>query len=264
MTERIRLDRDGAVLTITLNRPEVLNAFDAQMTAELLGALADVRGDRAVRAVVLTGTGRAFCAGADVAGLVDAAEGGASPPALRAAMLTRNADLVRTLWDLDRPIVAAVNGVAAGAGASMVVACDVALMAESASIAFLFARRGLVPDYGATWVLPRLVGLRAARRLCLFGERVDAHEAAALGLVDRVVADDDLAEEAAALARRLAEGPTTALGLTRRLLATSFERGLSEAVEAEFTAQALCFATSDASEGAAAFVAKRPPRFTGS
>lgn len=250
------------ITTVTLRRPDALNALDEAMTLELVATLEQLEHDDATRVIVLTGEGRGFCAGADVRSMAEAA--GADPTAaqMRQVMRRASARLARTLHQTEKPIVAAVNGAAAGAGAAIAVSADVTIMADDAELAFLFVERGLVPDYGSTWFLPRLVGLRTARRLCLFGDRLRADEALRLGLIDGVVAAGDLLDEAYGVAQRLASGAGVALRLTKRLLAESFETDHAAAVDREFTAQALCFASDDALEGMTAFLQKRPAEFT--
>ena len=249
------------VTTVTLRRPEALNALDESMTLELIGVLEALEHDDATRVIVLTGEGRGFCAGADLASVLEQAGADPSPAEMRQLTRRAPARLARVLHQMEKPIVAAVNGAAAGAGAALAVTADVTIMADTAMLSFLFVERGLVPDYASTWLLPRLVGLRTARRLCLFGERLRPDEALRLGLVDGVVTADALMDEAYGVAQRLAAGAGVALRLTKRLLAESFELDHATAVDREFTAQALCFASDDAAEGMRAFLDKREPEF---
>jgi 2-(1,2-epoxy-1,2-dihydrophenyl)acetyl-CoA isomerase len=260
--EDLRVSRDGHVLTITLDRPSALNAITIGMTAALLEVLVEADGDEDVRAIVLTGAGRGFCAGADVGLLSSLVDGGPpSPGILRQRIAGSTARLVTTLLAMETPMVAAVNGPCAGAGVGLALACDVVLAAPAATFTVAFVRRGLVPDYGLTWLLPRLVGLRAARELALLGDTVPAEDAVRLGLASRLVPGEALVDEAGALAQRLAEGPGVALRLTKRLLSASFQEDPATAVEREFTAQALCLTSEDAREGVTAFLEKRPTRF---
>jgi 2-(1,2-epoxy-1,2-dihydrophenyl)acetyl-CoA isomerase len=259
----LRTERADHVLTVTLDRPDRLNAVNGAMAEELRGLLADADHDDGVRAVVLTGAGRGFCAGVDVADLAASAGAGdgGGPAGLRQAMRQRALPLARTLLDVETPLVAAVNGACAGAGMGLALACDVVVASEQATFTMAFVRRGLVPDYATTYLLPRLVGLRAARELCLLGDTVPAAEAERIGLVTRVVPQAELLGVAASYARRFAEGAGVALRLTKRLLSGSFDVDAATALDREFTAQALCFASADAAEGARAFMEKRPARF---
>jgi 2-(1,2-epoxy-1,2-dihydrophenyl)acetyl-CoA isomerase len=254
----IRLEVADAVATITLDRPDALNALTVPMKTELLAALRTIGRDRSVRAVVLTGAGRAFCAGQD---LKERLEPDAAP--LVVELRERYNPIIRAMRALDQPIVGAVNGVAAGAGASLAFACDVRLAAESASFVLAFGRIGLVPDSGATWFLPRLVGPAKAAELALLGTTLSAAEAERHGLVARVVAADALAAEAHAAAVTLAGLAPRALALTKGALQRGWSVGLDEALEDEAFRQGIAGATSDHAEGLAAFLEKRPPRFTG-
>ena len=258
---RIGVETKDWITTVTLRRPDALNALDEEMTLALVSLFEQLNEDEATRVIILTGEGRAFCAGADVGAMAQRVGDGRPADFLQVARRA-SAKLARTLYQLDKPLVAAVNGAAAGAGASIAITADVTVMADSAMLSFLFVHRGLVPDYAATWLLPRLVGLRTARRLCLFGERITADEALRLELADRVVQPAALLDEATLIAEQLARGAGVALRLTKRLLGESFEHDHASAVDREFTAQALCFASADAAEGMTAFLEKRPPEFT--
>ncbi|MGI8876856.1 MAG: enoyl-CoA hydratase/isomerase family protein [Egibacteraceae bacterium] len=263
MDDVLRESRDGTVATLQLHRPEAINALDAALTAALLSSLPRLDRDPEVRAIVLTGAGRGFCAGADVRALAEAAGGASTPAVNRQRMRAASMALAMAIVDVETPLVAAVRGPCAGAGFALALACDLVIAGEGATFTVAFVRRGLVPDYGTTYLLPRLVGLRAAKELCLLGETVAAADAQRLGLATRVVPDDEVDAEAAALAARLAAGPTQALALTKRLLTGSFEVDHATAVDREFTAQALALAGEDSAEGAASFLEKRKPRFTG-
>jgi len=254
----VRYEVDDAIATITLDRPGALNALTVPMKDELLAAFRAVARDRAVRAVVLTGAGRAFCAGQD---LRERLEPGAAPLAVE--LRERYNPIVAAMRALDQPIVGAINGVAAGAGASLAFACDIRLAAEGASFVLAFGRIGLVPDSGATWFLPRLVGPAKAAELALLGGSLSAAEAERFGLVAGVSNGDALAADARALAGRLAGLAPRALALTKRALQRSWSVDLDEALEDEALRQGIAGATADHAEGLAAFLEKRPPRFSG-
>ncbi|MFO0458253.1 MAG: enoyl-CoA hydratase-related protein [Burkholderiales bacterium] len=250
---------DGGVMTVTMNRQEVLNALNPAMLDGLRGALAAAKADDAVRAVVLTGAGRGFCAGADLGS--DAMRTGRTD--VSQGLREHYHPIVLAMRQLPKPIVAAVNGSAAGAGMSLALACDVVLAGESASFLQAFSKIGLVPDCGSTWFLPRIVGDVRARALMLMAEKIPARDAQQFGLVWKVVADDALAAEAAGCAARLAAMPTRALDLIKQALTQSAANGLGEQLEVEALLQGQAFRTEDFREGVAAFVAKRPPRFVG-
>ena len=254
----LRLEIADAVATITLDRPDALNALTVPLKHELLAAFEQVAGDAAVRAVVLTGAGRAFCAGQD---LHERMEPDAAP--LEDEIRLRYNPLVRAMVGLEKPLIGAINGVAAGAGASLAHAGDLRIAAEGASFLLAFGRVGLVPDSGATWLLPRLIGGAKAAELALTGAALSAADAERLGLVLRVVPAGELAAAAQALAAHLAEGAPRALALTKRALAASWDATLEEQLETEADFQGQAGATADHAEGVAAFVERRPPRFTG-
>ena len=259
MTEGLRVEVDGGVATLTLDRPATLNALTVPMKIALREALESIARDRAVRAVVLTGAGRAFCAGQD---LTEREQPDAAP--LDVEVRERYNPIIRAIRSMGQPVIAAVNGVAAGAGASLAFACDLRIAAEGARFVLAFARIGLVPDSGATWFLPRLVGSAKAAELALVGDAVDATEALRLGLVSSVVPADQLLAEAHELAQRLADGAPLALALTKGALQRSATIDLDEALEGEATLQGIAGASADHAEGLAAFREKRAPRFTGS
>jgi 2-(1,2-epoxy-1,2-dihydrophenyl)acetyl-CoA isomerase len=258
--ETIRLDLDDAVATLTLDRPDKLNSVNRVMHGELRAAL-DAAEAAGARCLVLTGAGRGFCAGQDLSDRRSLPDGDA--PDLGLGLDTLYNPLVRRLRALPMPTVAAVNGIAAGAGANLALACDVVLAARSAGFIQAFARIGLVPDCGGTWFLPRLVGRARALALALTGDKLSAEDAAAWGLIWRVVDDDFLIEEAHALAARLAAMPTRALALTRRAIDAAGANGLDAQLDLERDLQREAGRSSDYREGVAAFLEKRPPRFTG-
>jgi 2-(1,2-epoxy-1,2-dihydrophenyl)acetyl-CoA isomerase len=251
---------DG-VATITLNRPDKLNAFNEAMHGELSGILDRIEADSSIRALLLTGAGRAFCAGQDLGDRVMGA--GDAPPDLGDTLERLYNPLVRRICRLERPVVCAVNGVAAGAGANLALNCDLVLAARSARFMEPFCRLGLVPDAGGTYILPRLVGPARARGLALLGEPLPAEQAEAWGLIWRVVDDDRLMDEASALARHLATQATRGLGLIKRALLASATNSLDQQLDLERDLQRAAGRSEDYAEGVRAFLAKRPPVFKG-
>ncbi len=258
MTDGLRVEVDGPVATLTLHRPAALNALTVPVKVALREALESIAADRTVRAVILTGAGRAFCAGQDLA---ERDEPDAAP--LDVEVRERYNPIIRTLRSMGQPVIGAVNGVAAGAGASLAFACDLRIAAEEARFVLAFGRIGLVPDSGATWFLPRLVGPAKAAEIALVGDPVDAAEALRLGLVWRVVPGDQLMTEARELAGRLAAGAPLALSLTKGALDRSLTIDLDEALDGEAKLQGIAGASADHAEGLAAFREKRSPRFEG-
>ena len=253
----VRFDRDGAVATITLDRPDSGNAIDVAMAEALLDLAGICDTDEAIRCVVLTGAGAFFCAGGDV-GLFAAAGGGRG--ALFGALAGTLHRALSRLSRMRKPLLSLVNGPAAGAGLGLAVAGDVVLAAESAHFTAAYTAIGLTPDGGVSWRLPRLVGLRRAQEMVLTNRRVPAAEAERIGLVTRVVADDALSKEGAALARRLADAPVAALGAARTLLLDSFGNGLETQMELEARTIATAAAGEEATAGIAAFLARRRPK----
>jgi 2-(1,2-epoxy-1,2-dihydrophenyl)acetyl-CoA isomerase len=252
----VETQKDGGVLTITLNRPDVLNAFDSAMHAAFKEALEEA-GDPDVRAVVLTGAGRGFCVGQDLNEFKEAA--GDIGERLRS---TYNPN-VRALRALEKPVIAAVNGPAAGAGLSLACACDLRLAATSASFVPAFVSIGLVPDTGATYFVARLLGYSRAFEWLCSGRALSAADAHAWGLVAEVVGDGRLPGRAAEVAAALAASPTRAIGLTKRLLERAAVSSLEEQLELEADLQAEAAQSADFKEGVAAFLEKREPRFSG-
>ncbi len=257
-TVLVDIDAESGVATLTLNRPDALNALTVPMKRDLLAAFRRVERERGVRAVILTGAGRAFCAGQD---LRERLQPDAAP--LGVEVRERYNPIIRAMRALPKPIVGAINGVAAGAGASLAMACDLRIASETASFALAFGRVGLVPDSGATWFLPRLVGSSRAAEIALLGDSVSAADALRLGLVGRVVPGDQLAAEATVLATRLAAGAPRALALTKRALNAAWAHDLDAALDYEAHLQDLAGRTKDHAEGLSAFMEKRPPHFTG-
>ena len=259
--QSIELTTNHGVATLTLNRPERLNSFNAQMHTELRDALERIKPDPDVRCLLITGRGRAFCAGQDLDERAIAPD--AHAPDLGESLERDYNPLVRRLRSLPRPVVCAVNGVAAGAGANLALACDIVLAAGSASFIQAFCKLGLVPDTGGTWHLPRLVGPARAMGLALLGERLTAAQAADWGVIWKCVDDAKLMEEADALAQHLAAQPTQGLALIKQALNATWRNDLAAQLDLERDLQRLAGRTADYREGVAAFKAKRTPRFVG-
>jgi 2-(1,2-epoxy-1,2-dihydrophenyl)acetyl-CoA isomerase len=254
----LRVEIGEGVATLILDRPDALNALTVPLKEELRAAFEELGADPDVRALVLAGAGRAFCAGQDLRERVQ-------PDALPLAdeILARYNPLIRAMRDLPKPIVGAINGVAAGAGAALAFACDVRIAAEGASFVLAFGRVGLIPDSGTTWLLPRLIGGAKAAELALTNEPLSAADAERFGLVARVVPAEDLLQTAHELAARLAAGAPRAIALTKRALEAGWEASFADQLETEATLQGEAGATADHAEGIAAFLERRPPRFTG-
>lgn len=261
-TEEILLIRDEAgVRTITLNRPDVLNALNNALLAALNKAMRDAERDASVRCIVLTGAGRAFCSGQDLA---DVQSQYASPDHIELGQHLRDRyhPLIVKLRTIEKPVIAAVNGAAAGAGASLALACDLRIAADAASFIQAFVHVGLVPDSGGTFMLPRLVGPARALELAITGRKVKADEALAMGLVNQVVPAADLAAAADKLARQLADLPPAAIGLTKRAINAAWNNDLERQLEYEAMLQTTAGQTEDHREGVKAFLEKRQPVWT--
>ncbi|MEV0964049.1 enoyl-CoA hydratase-related protein [Streptomyces sp. NPDC049910] len=268
---------ENGVLWITLDRPEVLNAVTREQRKRITTLLADASADPEVRAVVITATGRGFCAGADLrverpeAAATGNPASGSYPaggpervPGDVARMIRLEAQpFIAAVLDCEKPVIAAVNGTAAGVGAHLAFACDLVLASESARFIEVFVRRGLVPDGGGAYLLPRLVGPQRAKELMFFGDALSAADAQRMGLVNRVVAADELEQTARSWAERLAQGPTRALALTKHLVNTSLDTDRASAFAAEAAAVEIAMATHDANEGVASFVERRRPEYRG-
>jgi 2-(1,2-epoxy-1,2-dihydrophenyl)acetyl-CoA isomerase len=255
----IRVDRHDGWAEVTLNRPDRLNAFDAEMHRLLAAALAEIGDDPACRAVLVTGAGRGFCAGQD---LGDPATGGEAPD-LGATVDAFYNPLIRRIRSLEKPVVCAVNGVAAGAGANIALACDIVLAGRSAKFIQAFAKIGLVPDSGGTHFLPRLVGEARARGLAMLCEPLSAEKAESWGLIWKAVDDASLMDEARKLAAHLATQPTRGLALIKQAFDASATNDLDAQLDLERDLQTAAGRTPDYAEGVAAFMEKRAPRFTG-
>lgn len=254
--ETLLREHDDGVVTLTLNRPDALNALNRQLRGELLGEVNAARKDSATRAVVITGAGRGFCAGADLRG--ETAERD-----FRRVLSTEYNPLIEAIRNLPKPVVAAVNGVAAGAGVSLALAADLVVAADDARFVPAFNRIGLVPDSGLARTLVRALGRHRAFEILMGERQLSAADARDAGLVAAVVPGDRLAQAAAEVARRLADGPTLGIGLTKRLLNLAEDASLPEALAAEAALQQVAGRSDDHAEGVAAFSEKRDPRFSG-
>jgi 2-(1,2-epoxy-1,2-dihydrophenyl)acetyl-CoA isomerase len=263
--ETILFERSESVATLALNRPEVLNAFNGRMHEELHDALDSAAADEEIRCVALRGEGRGFSAGADLKS-EELSRGDGEPPDLGEYLRRTYSQTIRKIIGMEKPVVAALHGPVYGAGVGIALACDLRLAAESAkfSVAFItFIKIGLMPDAGVSFFLPRIVGLGRAMELSMLGEAVDAQEAHRIGLVGKVVPDENFEDETRALSSKLAAMPTSALGQIKQTLHASFASDLETALEREAEGQALCGYTQDHKEGVAAFYEKREPNFTG-
>lgn len=250
--------REGGVLTLTLNRPAVFNSFNREMATALQTALDEAENDDSVRCIVLTGVGRAFCAGQDL-GEITAEDG----PDMRTIVSESYNATVRRLRAIEKPIIAAVNGVAAGAGANIALNCDLTVASEKASFIQAFSKIGLIPDSGGTHLLPRLVGMQRAAGLAMLGDKVSAVEAANMGMIWQAVPADEFEGVVASLALRLAAMPTRGLGLTKRAFNLGLQTDLSTALDTEESLQFEASQTADYTEGVTAFLEKRAPIFNG-
>lgn len=261
MNDTILAQRHENWVEITLNRPDRLNSFNDQMHLALRAALESARDD-GLRAVLLTGAGRGFCAGQDLGDRDPSKMDG--PPDLGHTVRTYYGPLVRLIRSLKCPVICAVNGVAAGAGANLALACDMVIAADSAKFIQSFSKVGLIPDTGGSWHLPHLIGEARAKGLALTAQPLPAAQAAEWGLIWKSVPDADLMDETRALATQLANGPTLGLGLTKHCIQAAASQSLSDQLDLEADAMKTCGQSADYAEGVAAFLEKRSPRFTGS
>lgn len=255
------LTTTGTITTITLNRAEKLNAFAGSMREELIAALRAAEADAACRVVVITGAGRGFCAGGDVEYMAGLQKNGET--AAFRKLLGAGREIVTTIAAMPKPVIASVNGVAAGAGCNLALACDYRIASDAAKFSESFVKIGMHPDWGGTWFLPRLVGQSRALELLMTGRMVDAAEALAIGLVDRVVAGAELAAETEKLAQAFASGPPLPIAGIKRALTASALNTLGAQVDLETEHQLRAFASTDAAEGMAAFFERRAPFFRG-
>jgi 2-(1,2-epoxy-1,2-dihydrophenyl)acetyl-CoA isomerase len=257
--EHILLSRTDGIGTLTLNRPDKLNAFAGTMRTEIAEALEELERDDAVRVIVITGAGRGFCAGADVGYMAELIA--RHDVESMAALVEAGRRVVSTIRRSSKPVVGSINGVAAGGGANLALACDIRIASDQAKLGQTFNRIGLHPDWGATYFVPRLVGPAKALELFWLAELVDAHECLRLGLVNRVVPHGALERETREVSTALAAKPALSLALAKRAVYQSMDRSLSEMLDYELEAQLRCFESRDAAEGIRAFVEKRTPTF---
>lgn len=261
MSETVRVADRGSWVTITLNRPDSLNAFTGEMLVALHAAFEAAGKRPECRAILLTGAGRGFCAGQDLSEVDLSPDRGA--PDLGVTLQTQYNPLIRLIRGLEKPVVCAVNGVAAGAGANLALSCDLVLAAESARFIQAFAKIGLIPDAGGSWALARLVGEARAKALAFTADPLSAPVAVEWGMIWKAVADDALMTEAETLTASLAEGPTVGLGLTKQAIQEAATSSLDEQLDREVDYQRRAGKTVDFQEGVAAFLEKRSPSFTG-
>ena len=254
------VSEDG-LARLTLNRPDKLNSFNAVMHEEVRAAMKIVQRDDSIRCLLISGNGRGFCAGQDLSDRNVAPD--AEVPDLGESLEQKYNPLIRSIARLEKPVICAVNGVAAGAGANIALACDIVIAAESAKFIQSFCNIGLVPDSGGTWTLPRLVGRARALGMALLGERISARQAEEWGLIWKCVADDELADTAAQMARHLATQPTLGLGLIKRAMLASSDNSLDDQLDLERDLQRLAGRSEDYREGVGAFMDKREPEFKG-
>jgi enoyl-CoA hydratase/carnithine racemase len=260
--ETLLVERQDGVVTLTLNRPEKRNAANQQMWRELDEVFAEVGERKDDRVLVITGAGDGFCSGADLSDRASASERSAGPGA-GLARVRRIGQVALSLHQLPKPTIAAVNGVAAGAGCNLALGCDLIVASERARFSEIFVQRGLTLDFGGAWLLPRLIGLHRAKELAFFGEIISAEQAASIGLVNRVVPAETLRQTVVELAARLAALPPLSLSLIKMALNRSLSLSMAETLELEALAQATAYGTQDMQEAMRAFAEKRPANFTG-
>lgn len=254
----IKTEIDGSVMKITLNRPDKFNSFNREMSLQLQDALKRAGDDDTIRAILLTGEGKAFCAGQDLTEAMDA-----NGPGIERIVREHYNPIVQKIRTIEKPVVCAVNGVAAGAGANIALSCDIVVAATCASFIQAFSKIGLIPDSGGTFFLPRLIGFGKASALMMLGDKVSATDAERMGMIFKVVEDPSLPAEAMAIAKTLADLPTKGIGYTKRLLNQSPVNSLERQLEYEAEMQVHAAATYDYNEGVNAFLEKRKPVFKG-
>jgi len=253
---------EDGLAKLTFNRPDRLNSFNAEMHEEVKQAFEEIKGDPSIRCLLISGNGRGFCAGQDLSDR--AVSVGDEAPDLSISIEKNYNPLVRNITGLQMPVICAVNGVAAGAGANIALACDLVLAAKSASFIQSFNKLGLVPDSGGTWILPKLVGHARAMRLCLLGEKVSAEAALEMGMIAQVCEDEKLLDEATELGAQLAKAPTKGLGLIKRLIQVSATNSFEQQLDLESEYQGIAGRSDDYREGVSAFMEKRPANYKGS
>lgn len=258
MSTFIKSEIDGSVLKITLNRPDKFNSFNREMALALQDALDKAATDNSIRAVLLTGEGKAFCAGQDLSEAMDA-----NGPGIERIVREHYNPIILKIRKLEKPVVCAVNGVAAGAGANIALACDVVVAGSSVAFIQAFSKIGLIPDSGGTFFLPRLIGFGKASALMMLGDKVSSHDAERMGMIYKMVDDANLLTESNVIAKTLAEMPTKAMGLTKRLLNESLENTIDKQLSYEADIQVQATLTYDYTEGVNAFLEKRKPIFKG-
>jgi 2-(1,2-epoxy-1,2-dihydrophenyl)acetyl-CoA isomerase len=259
--ETIQYSVTDGVATLCLHRPDSLNSFTTQMHAELRSALKEIRGDKAVRCVLLTGSGKGFCAGQDLNDRTVTADQG--PVDLGDSVEKNYNPLIRAITSLEKPVICAVNGVAAGAGVSLALACDIVIAARSVKFVMAFSKIGVIPDSGCTWHLPRAIGLPRAMALALTGDRITAEQAQSWGMIWQVVDDEELMPQAKQMAAHFATQPTKGLALIKRAMRQSLGSDLDQQLELEKEFMRIAGRTADYAEGVAAFTEKRAPLFKG-
>ena len=254
----IQFEKIGAIGKVTLNRPDKFNAFVRGMALELQKKLDECNSDKTIRCIIISGSGKAFCAGQDLREAIDP-----NGPTIEEIVRQHYNPVIKKIREIEKPIIAAVNGVAAGAGANIALACDIVVAAKSASFIQAFSKIGLIPDSGGTYFLPRLIGIQKAAALMMTGEAVSAEKAETLGMIYAVYEDSEFETSAMKLADTISSMPTKGLGYTKKLLSQTFNNSLEEQLSLEAETQALSASSKDHQEGIKAFMEKRKPQFTG-